>query len=175
MPCATLQGGHDVLLISHGGHHHHACIRVLLHDLLGGFNAFHLRHGDIHEHNIRLQAVIFADGRQYISSFARDLAAKTFHDTAQIFAREDGVVHDQILDRLPVFAPLYCCTLLHTPSSNFASNLRSSGSTSAGTSKLSAVRRPSPFRRNPCRNGTVLELCSPWRRVPRRASHGHAR
>src|SRR6185437_15106341 len=172
MPCTALQRSNDVLLISHGGHHHHACIRVLLHDLLGGFNAFHLRHRDIHEHDIRLQAVIFADGRQSISRFARNLAAKAFHDTAQIFAREDGVVHNQILDRLPVFASLYCCKLLHTPSSNFSSNLRTSGSTSAGYSKFSSVRRSSPFRPSPCRNGTALESCSPWRRVPRRASHG---
>src|SRR5579864_330718 len=117
MTRSALQGGHDVFLIPHRGNHDHASLRVLLHNFFGGLNAFHLRHGDVHEHDIRPETLVFADGGQTVSGLARDLAAKAFDNAAQVLAREDGVVHDQILDRLTVLASLDCCKLLHTPSS----------------------------------------------------------
>ena len=84
-----------------------------LHDLLGRFDAFHLRHGDVHEHDVGMGAVVFGDGGQAVSGFARDLAAESFDHAGQILAREDGVVHDQVADWLPVFAAFYWCKLLH--------------------------------------------------------------
>src|SRR5262249_28083692 len=54
-------------------------------------------------------------GRQSISGFAGHLPPKTFNDSAQVLARKNGVVHDQIADRLTVFASFYWCKLLHIP------------------------------------------------------------
>jgi hypothetical protein len=51
----------------HGGvifqhrHHHHAGLRVALQDAAGGFNAVHLRHVDVHQHDIRLQSFRLGD------------------------------------------------------------------------------------------------------------------
>ena len=38
-----------------------------------------------------------------IASLARYLSAEAFDDLRQILAREDGIIHDQVVDRLPVF------------------------------------------------------------------------
>ena len=84
-----------------------------LHDFFGSLNAFHLRHGDIHEHDVRMGAVELADRGQAISGFGRDLSAKGFDHAGQILAREYGIVHDQVADRLPVLAAFDCCKLLH--------------------------------------------------------------
>src|SRR6267142_3846042 len=57
-----LQGGHDVFLVADGGHHDHPRIGMAANDALGGLNAFHLRHGDVHEHDVGSGAFVFGDG-----------------------------------------------------------------------------------------------------------------
>src|SRR5271165_4179158 len=88
MTRAPLQGGHDVLLIPDGGHHDDARFRALLHDLLGSFDPLHLGHGDIHQYDVRLQALIFGYGSHAISGFTRDLAPECFDHPGQILACE---------------------------------------------------------------------------------------
>src|ERR1700751_3647690 len=52
MPGSTLQRSHDVLLVSNGGDHHDARFGMGLNDAFGSLDAFHLRHGDVHEHDV---------------------------------------------------------------------------------------------------------------------------
>src|SRR5207248_7560163 len=61
MASAPLQRSHDVFLISNRGNHHDASFRMLLHDPFSRLDAFHLWHGDIHEHDVRVSAVELAD------------------------------------------------------------------------------------------------------------------
>src|SRR5205814_6048935 len=76
MPCPALQRRHDVLLITDRRHHDDTCVRILLHDLFGSFNAFHLRHGNVHERNVGLTAFVFSDGRHSVTGLTSDLAPK---------------------------------------------------------------------------------------------------
>src|SRR5882672_12499704 len=48
MARSALQGGDDVFLVAHRRHHDDAGVAMFLQDFFGGFNAFHLRHGDVH-------------------------------------------------------------------------------------------------------------------------------
>src|SRR5258708_35676058 len=113
MPRPALQCGHNVFLVSNRRHHDNTSLRMRLHDLFGGLNAFHLRHGDIHEHDVRMSALELADGGQSVTSFGGDLSAKGFDHASQVLAREHGIVHDQVADRLTIFAAFDCCELLH--------------------------------------------------------------
>src|SRR4051812_4057169 len=58
---ALLKSGDDVLLITDGRHHDDACIGVLTNDSLGGLDAFHLWHGDVHENDVWLGAIVLGD------------------------------------------------------------------------------------------------------------------
>src|SRR3954469_18455021 len=87
-----------------------------LDDFLSSFDAFHLWHGDIHDDDIRVKAIIFGDRSLAVSSFADQLAAKSFNDAGQVFAGEDGVIHYQVADWLAIFA-FYCRELLHVATS----------------------------------------------------------
>src|SRR6185295_8814357 len=100
----ALQRRHDVLLVTHGRHHDNARLGMLRHDLLGRLDPFHLRHGDVHEHDVGIGAVVFGDGGHSVAGFTRHLAAESFHDPRQVFAGEDGIVHHQVADRLAVLA-----------------------------------------------------------------------
>src|ERR1700730_3283674 len=62
MPRSPLQSSDDVFLVAHRGNHDDARLGMLLNDAFGSFDAFHLRHGDIHEHDVRMRAVELADG-----------------------------------------------------------------------------------------------------------------
>src|SRR5580704_14577422 len=115
MPRATLQGGHDVFLVADRRDHDHARIRMLLHDALGRFDPFHLRHGDIHEHDVRMRAVVFADCSQAVAGLGRHLPAEGFDHASQVLTGENRVVYDQVANRLPVLAAFYRCKLLHKP------------------------------------------------------------
>src|SRR5579863_603610 len=114
MTSSPLQRGDDVLLVSDRGDHHDACFRMLLDDPFGCLDAFHLRHGDIHEHDVGMRAVELADGSQAVAGLSRHLPAERFDHAGQVLTGEHGVIHDQITDRLPIFAALYWCKLLHT-------------------------------------------------------------
>src|SRR6266496_6458624 len=87
---------------------------MLLDDPFGSFNPFHLRHGDIHEHDVRMGAVELADGSQAVSGFSRHLPAEGFDHAGQILTGKHGVVHDQVADRLPNLTAYHWCKLLHT-------------------------------------------------------------
>ena len=86
---------------------------MLAHDLLRGFDAFHLRHGDVHQDDIGFGTVVFGHRRNAVSSFAGQLSAECLNHAGQIFPGEHRVVHYQIADRLPVFAAFYGCKLFH--------------------------------------------------------------
>src|SRR5579863_6210161 len=117
MTSAPLQRRHDVLLISDGGHHDNACFGVLLHNFLGSLDPFHLWHGDVHEDDIRLEPLVFADSGHAVSGFACDLATECFDHPGQIFAREDGIVHYQVADRLTVLTAFHWRKLFHITTS----------------------------------------------------------
>src|SRR5438270_1118681 len=112
VPRAALQCCNDVVLVTDRRHHHDAGIRVRTHDALGRLNAFHLRHGDIHEHDVRISAVVFGDCGAAIAGFARYLPAERLDHAGQVLTREDGVVNYQVADGLPIFT-FYWCELLH--------------------------------------------------------------
>src|SRR5205807_8621998 len=101
---ALLQRGENILLVADRRHHHDARVAVLAHDALDRFDAFHLRHGDVHEHDVRLDAVVFGDGGQPVAGFAGQLAAEHLDHFDEVLAREDGIVHYQVADRLIVFS-----------------------------------------------------------------------
>src|SRR6267142_324045 len=50
MARSPLQRRHDVFLVTDRRHHHDARFRMRLHDPFRGFDAFHLRHGDVRTH-----------------------------------------------------------------------------------------------------------------------------
>src|SRR4030095_953808 len=75
-----------------------------------------LRHGDIHEHDVWMSALIFGDGGQSVTSFTRYVPAKAFNHAGQVLAGKDGVVHDQIADWLAILASFYRHELLHKAS-----------------------------------------------------------
>src|SRR5215471_4236650 len=62
VPSAALQRRNDVFLITDRGHHYDARFRMRLHNPFCGLDTFHLRHGDIHEHDVGMGTVIFGDG-----------------------------------------------------------------------------------------------------------------
>src|SRR3954453_8510525 len=114
MPCTPLQRGDNVLLVSDRGDHHDARFRMLLHYAFSRFDPFHLRHGDVHEHDVRMGAVELADGSQAVSGFSRHLPAECLDHAGKILTGKHGVVHNEIADWLAVFAAFYRCELLHT-------------------------------------------------------------
>src|SRR6516165_6559299 len=59
---AFLEGGENVFLVADRRDHDDAGVSMLAHDALDGFDAFHLRHGDVHKNDVRLDAVEFCDG-----------------------------------------------------------------------------------------------------------------
>src|SRR5579863_2971364 len=117
MARAALQCRHNVFLIAHRRHHDNAGFGMLLHDPFSRLDPFHLRHGDIHEHDVRMHAVELADGGQAVAGLSRHLPAERLDHAGQILAGKHGVVHDQIADRLTVFATFYWCELLHSQTS----------------------------------------------------------
>jgi hypothetical protein len=98
-----LQSGKNIVLIANGRNHDDAGVGMFLDDALDGFDAFHLWHGDVHEHDIRLGASVFGDGGAAIARLADYLAAKGFDHLRKTLSREDGIVHDQVADGLAVF------------------------------------------------------------------------
>src|SRR5229473_5067381 len=110
---AALQGGHDVLLIADRRHHYDAGVRMVAHDLLRRLDAFHLRHGDIHQNDVGCQPFVLADCRNSVASLADYLSTECFDHSSQVLAGEHGVIHDQIAHRLSVFAPSYGRKLVH--------------------------------------------------------------
>src|SRR6266567_4291027 len=114
MACSPLQRRDNVFLVADRGNHDDACFRMLLHNPFGSLDAFHLRHGDVHEHDVRMRAVELADGSQAVAGFSRHLPAEGFDHAGKILTGKHGVVHNQVADRLPVLTAFYGCKLLHT-------------------------------------------------------------
>src|ERR1700683_2341952 len=102
MASALLQSSQNVVLIAHRRDHNDAGLRVISDNALHGLDALHLRHGDVHQHDIWRGTGVFGDGGQAVARLASHRAAKSLDHFGQAFAREDGVVHDQIADRLLV-------------------------------------------------------------------------
>src|SRR6266704_536834 len=75
VPRTLLQRSNDVLLVADGRHHDDARVGVLANDSFSGLDAFHLRHGDIHENDVRLGAIVFGDRGAAVARFSCDLAA----------------------------------------------------------------------------------------------------
>src|SRR2546428_4123851 len=69
MACTPLQRRHDVLLVAHRGHHDDARLGMLPHNLLGGLDAFHLWHGDVHEHDVRAGTLVLCYGGKTVAPF----------------------------------------------------------------------------------------------------------
>src|SRR5579864_981155 len=94
MTRAPLQRGDNVLLISNRGDHDNARFRMLLDDPFGRFDPFHLRHGNVHEHDVRMCAVELADSGQAVAGFSRHLPAERFDHAGQVLTCKYGIVHD---------------------------------------------------------------------------------
>src|SRR5262249_5245572 len=74
---------------------------------------FHLRHGDVHEHDVGMSPVVFRDGGQAIACLAGHLSTKGLDHASQVLARKDGIVDDQVAHWLPIFAAFDWRKLLH--------------------------------------------------------------
>src|SRR5579863_8125702 len=86
---ALLQGGEDIVLIADGRNHHNACVRMFLDNTLDGFDALHLRHGDIHQNDVGFGASIFGDGGATVTRFADHLTAEGLDHPRKTLSRED--------------------------------------------------------------------------------------
>ncbi len=104
MLCALLEGRQDILLVPHRRDHDDARVGVLPHNALHRLDPFHLRHGNVHEHDVRSNPVEFRDGRQAIPGFAGHFAAEHLDHFDEILAREDGVVYHKVANRLIIFS-----------------------------------------------------------------------
>src|SRR5262249_6529943 len=95
MTRSALQRRDDVLLVSDRGDHDDAGFRMRLDDAFGRLDAFHLRHGDVHEHDVRMRAVELADGSEAVPGFGCHLPAERFDHAGEILAGKYGVVDYQ--------------------------------------------------------------------------------
>src|SRR3954451_10529949 len=86
---------------------------MLPHDTLRGLDAFHLRHRDIHQHDVRLCAVVLGDRRAAITRFTSDLAAECFDHPSQVLASKNGVIHHKVADGRFVLTSDQSRKLLH--------------------------------------------------------------
>jgi len=101
---ALLERGENVLLVADRGDHDDTRVWMLTHDTLDGFDALHLRHGDVHEHDVRRGALELGDGSEAVTGFTGNFAAEDFDHLDDVLAREDRIIHDEIADGLVVFA-----------------------------------------------------------------------
>jgi hypothetical protein len=60
-----------------------------------------------------MSALELADGGQAVTSLGSNLSAKGFDHAGQVLAREHGIIHDQVPDRLAILTAFDCCELLH--------------------------------------------------------------
>src|SRR5262249_8715220 len=104
VPRAFLQRRENVVLVADRRNHNDARFGMLLDDALDRFDAFHLRHGDVHEDNVRLDASVLRDSCAAVSCFASERAAERLHHFGEAFSREDRVVYDEIADGLVVLS-----------------------------------------------------------------------
>src|SRR5713226_2637182 len=89
MACAPLQRGHDVLLVAHRGDHDNARLGMLPHNFLRGLDAFHLWHGDVHEHDVGAGTLVLGYGGHAVARFAGQLSAECFDHARQVLAGPD--------------------------------------------------------------------------------------
>ncbi len=101
---ALLQSRENIFLVPHRRHHHDPRLGVLPHDALHRLDALHLRHGDVHEHDVRLAAVVFRDGGQAVAGFPGHFAAEHLDHFDEVLARKDGIVHHEVANRLIIFS-----------------------------------------------------------------------
>src|SRR6266853_3018356 len=81
---------------------------MLANDAFDRFDAFHLRHGNVHEHDVRLGAAVLRDGGKAVAGFAGNFAAEELYHLDDVLAREHRVVHHEIADGLVVFSEQRC-------------------------------------------------------------------
>src|SRR2546423_4165858 len=101
---ALLERRENVLLVTDGGDHDNTGVRMLTHDSLDSLDAFHLRHGDIHEHDVRRSALELGDSGEAVTGFTGDFSTKELDHLDDVLAREDGIIHDEIANGFVVFA-----------------------------------------------------------------------
>src|SRR4029077_3487137 len=113
MARTLLECGQNVVLVTDRRDHDDASVRMLLDDALDSLDAFHLRHGDVHEDDVGIGAGVFGDGSAAVPGFADDLAAERFDHLRETLTCKDRVVNDQVASRLVVFLPRKCFKLFH--------------------------------------------------------------
>src|SRR5262249_5293523 len=113
MPRTLLQGSDDVLLVSDGGDHYDARLGILSDNPLRSLDAFHLRHGDVHQYQIGMDSLVLCDCGAAVARFAHDFAAERLQHLGEVLAREDRVVDYQISHWLVVPCSNQCSKLLH--------------------------------------------------------------
>src|SRR2546426_8881200 len=91
MARTPLQRRHDVLLVAHRGHHDDARLGMLPHNLLGGLDAFHLWHGDVHEHDVRAGTLVLCYGGDAARPLPRALSRHRFLPSGPGFAGGDRI------------------------------------------------------------------------------------
>ena len=113
MARAFLQGRDDVLLVANRRDHDDARIRALADNALSGLDAFHLRHGDVHQHDVGLSAAVLGDCGATVASLTGHLTAEGLDHLCQVLACKNRVVNDQVTNRPLILASNEWGKLLH--------------------------------------------------------------
>jgi hypothetical protein len=75
---------------------------MLTHNPLGGFNAFHLRHGDIHQNDVGAGSVIFGNRGATVTGLACQHSTIGIDDARKILPGKDRVIHHEVADWLVI-------------------------------------------------------------------------
>ena len=86
---------------------------MLPHDALNGFDAFHLRHGDVHEDDVGFGALVLSNCGAAVAGFPGELSAKRLEQLHNVFSREYRVVNDQVANGFFIFTANQSGKLLH--------------------------------------------------------------
>src|SRR5438067_426291 len=113
---ALLERGDHVLLIADRRDHDDSGFGMLAHDALNRLDAFHLWHGDVHEDDVGLGALVFGNGGAAVAGFSGKLSTKRLEQLHDVFPREYRVVNHQVSNGFLIFTANQSGKLLHNKS-----------------------------------------------------------
>src|SRR3954452_8610699 len=122
---------------------------MLPHDAFRCLDTFHLRHRDVHQHDVRLGTVVLGDRRTAIARLTSDLAAKCFDHAGQVLASKNGVIHHKVADGRLVLTSDQSRKLLHMRYPHIPSRHLRAASSPVRT--LVSVARARSVRHNACK------------------------
>jgi len=94
-PCPALDGVEDLVFLAQSGDHHDLCLLVLRQDSTHGFGSIQVGHGDIHEHEVRLELAVLGHGFVAVSGFAGHHQTHVLDDIPEHHPHEFCVIDDE--------------------------------------------------------------------------------